>query len=456
MLRFLINRDFARLWYGQAISTVGDFVFDTTILVWVAKVLMAGNPAGPAAVSGVGLSALLAIVFVGPVAGVFVDRWNRRRTMLGSEVIRGALVAVLIMVMLLPQHSMPTWAWLAVIYTIVFAVNATGQFFNPARFTAIADIVPDEADRAKAFGLGQATQATAGIIGPPLAAPLLFVFSVEWALLLNALSYVVSYIAIRSVHFPDRDNRTASDPSGPRPKWITEFVAGLRMFAGNRFLVALLTIAVMAQLGTGAMNALDIYFVTENLHVNPSLYGFMSAAFGIGAITGALLSGSIVKILGARNSVWLGLIAGGVMVVLYSRQTAFGFGLLVYFLIAVPIAALNSGISPLMIAVTPREFLGRMSAVFQPINQAASTVSVLTAGVLASTAMRHFHTTIGGIHFGRIDTIFTVAGMLIVIAGTYGAFTLPNPSAGSSVPAIPAQADPLEPVSIIEPAVESL
>lgn len=92
--RFLVNRDFARLWSGQALSTVGDFVFDTTLTLWIATELFAHSRWAPTAVSGLMLCALVAIVVVGPVAGVFVDRWAHRRIMLSSEAIRGVLVAI--------------------------------------------------------------------------------------------------------------------------------------------------------------------------------------------------------------------------------------------------------------------------------------------------------------------------------------------------------------------------
>src|ERR1700742_4619975 len=85
--RFLINRTFARLWTGQAVSTLGDYVFDTTLVLWVATVLAGGRRGAPAAVSGIMLSVGAAVLVVGPVAGVFVDRWNRRATMLGTEII---------------------------------------------------------------------------------------------------------------------------------------------------------------------------------------------------------------------------------------------------------------------------------------------------------------------------------------------------------------------------------
>jgi Na+/melibiose symporter-like transporter len=282
--RLLINRTFARLWAGQAVSTVGDFVFNTTLVLWVATELAGGKSWAPAAVSGIMLSVGAAVLVVGPVAGVFVDRWNHRATMLRSEVVRAILAGALTAVSFLPVRDLPVWLWLVAIYLVVFVLNTAGQFFNPARFAIIADVVDGTADRTRAAGISEATIATATIIGPPLAAPLLFTVGVQWALLLNALSYIASYLAIRSVRPPDRQ-------VAPRPAstaFRVEFMAGLRFFASNRFLVAILTISLIAQFGTGALNALDVFFVTQNLHTPSKFYGLMSTAEGIGAIVGGL------------------------------------------------------------------------------------------------------------------------------------------------------------------------
>src|SRR5712692_6762682 len=85
----LINRNFALLAIGQAISNIGDFVYSTTLLVWVFVLTHSA-----AAVSGVLAAQYLPVFLLGPLAGVFVDRWNRRQTMLVSDLIR-AVVATL-------------------------------------------------------------------------------------------------------------------------------------------------------------------------------------------------------------------------------------------------------------------------------------------------------------------------------------------------------------------------
>lgn len=434
----LINRNYERLWYGQAISSIGDAVFSTTLVLWVATVLARGKPWAPAAVSGVLLAMGAAVLVVGPVAGVFVDRWNTRLTMLRTEVVRGTLVGLLTIVSFLPTRDLPVWGWLAAIYATVFALNAAGQFFGPARFAITRDIVTGETDRARAAGIGQATAGTAAIIGPPLAAPLLFTVGLQWALLFNAVSYAVSFVAIRSVQLgPDTK---ADQPGDEHASLRREFAEGLRFFGRSRFLVALLGIAVIGQFGIGTLDALNVFFVTGNLHASAHLYGYLGTAFGIGGITGALCAGRVVKRIGARRTTWIGLIVAGAVMFAYSRQMVFLSGLVLLFTLAVPIVMLNTALAPLLLASAPRQYIGRVMAVFYPVTQLAMMLAATVAGWLASSVLRNFAGSLAGLRFGPIDTIFAVSGVLLAIAGVYARVTLPQ--SAESADAEPPDAEP--------------
>ena len=433
----LINRDFARLWYGQAISNVGDYVFDTTLMLWVAIKLGAGKPWAPAAVSGLLLAAVFAIVFVGPIAGVWVDRWSRKRTMLGTEAVRAVLAGAMALISLVPQRDLPIPVWLVGIFGIVFLLNSAGQFFNPARQLTIGLVVTGEEQQTRAFGISNATSAVAGMIGPPLAAPLLFTSGVTWALVLNSASYVVSFIAIRSVEVPEAEpepapgavagaeNAEAEQPPATRGFW-TDFREGLSFLLRDRFVRTLLFIAITCQAGTGALNTLDVFFVTGNLHVNPRYYGVLSVGAGIGLIVGSLIAASVVKRFGAASTTSGVLLLSGLVFLLYTRQTTFlaGFALLLLFMI--PIAIVNTSVSPLLLAAIPQRLFGRVMSVFATLNQGTQMLSMLVAGWLASTSFRRFHAELAGVHMGPIDTIFTVAALLLVLGGINSFITLPG------------------------------
>ena len=430
--RRLINRDFARLWSGMAVSGLGDAVFDTTVLLWIATVLARGRSWGPAAVSGVVLAAGIAVAVVGPLAGVFADRWEWRSTMLRTEELRAALVALLTGASLLPVHALPIGAWLVLIYLVVLLLNTAGQFFNPSRFAMISQIIPGDADRTRATGISQGTYAATMMIGPPLAAPLLFAVGFQWALLFNAASYLFSYFMIRSIRV-ERSAHAGEEGNGKQQRSGVrgvgrELVEGLRVFAHSRSLVGLLIMLVILTAGTGALNGLDVYFVTDNLHTNPHLYGLLSMADGMGMILGSLVSGLVVKRLGIRQSSWLPLFLAGLLVFLYARQTRFWSALAVLVLIAVMAGVVNTVFSPAVMKAAPKEYLGRVVQVFNPAMSIASMFSLAVSGWLASTVLLNYHGVLAGVHMGRIDLIFTVGAALITVGGLYGAFFLPRDS----------------------------
>jgi MFS family permease len=322
----------------------------------------------------------------------------------------------------LPAGTLPVPVTLAVIYAVVLLASSAAQFFNPARFALIADVVTGDADRSRASGIGQATAALAGIIGPPLAAPLLFTVGLRWALVANAVSFLVSYLAVRSVRLTGASG-TAPAPA-ERAGVRRELGAGLRVIGGSRLLVTLVVTGVVAQLGTGALNALGLFFVTENLRVEPKWYGTLDIGLGIGSILGALTAGFVAARLGNRRVVWLGMLLTGLSLSVYARLTGIWPAIVVLGIVGVPLAALNTAATPLLMNATPREYLGRVMSVLYPALQLASIVSVLVAGWLASTVLAGFHAQVGGLRFGRIDTIFLASGLLVTAAGLYAAGSL--------------------------------
>src|SRR5258707_7543936 len=92
--RALVNRNYAKLWYGQAVSAVGDTVFGTTLVLWVSQVLVRGSAWAPGAGSEILGAAGAAVGLVGPVASVIVDQLNRETIMMLTQAMRAAIVDI--------------------------------------------------------------------------------------------------------------------------------------------------------------------------------------------------------------------------------------------------------------------------------------------------------------------------------------------------------------------------
>ncbi|HEY3957002.1 MAG TPA: MFS transporter [Streptosporangiaceae bacterium] len=435
------NRNWRWLWLGQAVSLTGDSVFDITVMLWVATVLARGRPWAPAAASGVLIAEAAPVLVVAPVAGVLVDRWNRRRVMMGADAFRAVLIAALIaglLVLPAPGHGTGTGTDLAVVYAVVAAQSAAAQFFNPCRLATLGRIVTP-AGQPAASGMLQATMSMAMIIGEPLGAGMLTAFGVRWALLLNAISFGVSFLAVRAIRVPDDTEATGAGetprgaPSGARARAVAEFREGIRFFAGNRVVLAICSGVTIATLGMGALNTLLVFFVTGNLHAAPGWLGVLAAAFGAGSVLGALLSGRLAVRIGAGRVFCLGLIGGGLMLAAYSRMTWLAPALALDVLTGLLFGALTAAVGPLVLAQVPQRLIGRVMSVFSPLQQTANIASMVAAGLLAGTVLRGMRVVVAGMTFQATDTIFGAGALLIVAAGCAVLRPLrnaPGPAAG--------------------------
>ncbi|MGY0233315.1 MFS transporter [Longispora urticae] len=412
----LINRNYRYLWLGQAVSLVGDMVFHTTLLLWVATVLLKGKSYAPMASSAVLIVASTATVLVGPVAGVYVDRWNKKRTMLRADLLRAALIAALAGLAFLPAGSVPVALVLLLTGLAVALTTAVSQFFNPARAVMIGDVVPAD-QRGRAAGYGQATNALASIIGPPLAAPLLFTVGPQWALIANAVSFLASFAAIRAVRPP-----VTEVPAEPRADASVraELVEGLRLIRRSRALVALLAVIVLSMLGVGAVNALDVYFIQENLHVSPNWLGALGGALGAGFLIGSLTGGRLGDRFGHGRTYRYGILAFAVLFLCYARSTGIVTGICALTALGLSLGVVNTVLTPIVLKLVPREYQGRFWATLIPVNSVASIGSMALAGAVAGSLSPSFRLDLGWVAFGRMDLIFTVGAVIALVGAGYG------------------------------------
>ena len=416
-----INGNFGRLWIGHTISVFGDFIFDTTLVLWIAAVIARGQAWAPLAVSGVFIATTVPMLLIGPIAGVFVDRWSKRGTMLAMDAVRAALVALLILsagvvpLPFLPGGRLPLFWQLGVIYAVVFLLNALSQFFRPASLALTGDIVPEEA-QARAMGLSQTSMSIAMILGPTLAAPIFVAFGPEWALGINALSFVASFLFIQTVSAPPAAH---SAVRGERSSFWKEFGLGLGYFLRSRVLVVLSISAAIVMLGGGALNTLDYFFVTGNLHASATYFGVLQGAMGIGMILGSILAGAFAQKIGLTRTFWLSLLAMAVLITAYARLTDIWVAIAVIGVAGIGQAALNVAVGPLLLQSTPREMIGRVSSILNPLVMLATLGGAGLAGYLDSTVLRGFSTTLLGFHFGPVDTIFTAAGLIALVGALF-------------------------------------
>jgi MFS family permease len=415
----LINRNFALLWAGQSISAIGDALLDFTLALWIAFDLGRGQPWAPLAVSGVLASSSVGTLVIGPVAGVFVDRWDKRRTLLAFILVQATLTAALLLVAdLVP---LPFFAGghpslgvrLGGLYAVSFLVYGCAQFTRAARTALIGDLVA-ERDRPQASGLIETMANLAFLIGFGIA-PLLFVpFGIGIALVADALSFVAAFAAILGVKAPPS---VRSVKQGERGNIRREFFEGLRFSFGNLVIRTLLVVYVLVLFGSGAINALFVFFLAQDLHAPQAAIGAFPVVLGAGLVLGSILGSALARRVGLTRIFWVSVVLIGIAAIALSRQTSFVPGLVCAFMLGVPNGVMNVALMPLVLHVTPKALVGRVMTVLEPAMTVAQVASVAVFGTLASTVFSGFRAQLLGATLDTYALLILIPGLLCLLAG---------------------------------------
>jgi MFS family permease len=176
---------------------------------------------------------------------------------------------------------------------------------------------------------------------------------------------------------------------------------------------------ILTWLGFGALQSLGYFFITENLHAPPGAYGRFGGVFGLGAILGGLLVTLLGRRIGLARVLWVALVTSGVFVTVMSHLTSLAPALVAAFLFGVAATAILISAGPLAIDATEKEFVGRVTAVLNPVGRLAAMVSVVLAGALVGTVLHDFHASVLGIEFDGVNVVFTGMGLLAVAGGFY-------------------------------------
>jgi MFS family permease len=421
---FFVNRDFVLLWTGETVSILGDFIFETTLVVWIAAIIARGQAWAPLAVSGVFIAASAPAMLFAPVAGALVDRMGKRAVMLAGAALSALVTLGLALatgfVRMGPSvgaaQAIP-WT-LGAIYSAVALLAIFSQFTRPASLALIGMIVSEPA-RPRAMGFLQGSMSLAMLVGPAVAAPMTLAFGAQWALLINAASFAVAFATLAALRVErGADNASTTEARGGLGKEMRE---GLVYLFRSRTLRVLALVTGIAMVGAGALNALDVFFTTHNLHTPLELYGLLNTALGLGLIAGAILAGALARRVGLARTLWLATIALGVLVIVYARLNSFVAAATLLFFTGVPLAALSVVGGPLLLRETPERLIGRVSSLLTPISTATSLAGAALAGYLDSAALRDFSARALGMTFGPVDTIYCAAGALILLSGVYAA-----------------------------------
>jgi Na+/melibiose symporter-like transporter len=303
---------------------------------------------------------------------------------------------------------------LQAIYASVFLISALGRFFLPAE-SGVLQVIVAPHQQMRAASIKQATFALSIIGGPALASPLYFAVGPTFAILINAVSYLVSAFCLARLHAP----QAAFHPSALKQEEkgesgigaiLRELLAGLKFVVVTRIVLMVTLMALLAMLGAGALNALNIVFVSTHLHMPTAFYGVVTAVSGLGGLLGIILAGILSRWISARHILSGSALLIGVGFAIYSFQSWYVAGLIVCFFMSIPQGGIPVAFGPLLLNATAKEMMGRVQAI---VDTGMSGVSLISVALAASLGQ-----------FLPVGVILTGCGLLIALAGLFGWFAI--------------------------------
>jgi MFS family permease len=312
----LRQRNFALLWFGQLISLTGDYVLIVALPFYTYQLT------GSVLATGVMfLVQALPGLFLGSLAGVFVDRWDRRWTMIASDLLRAGVLLFLLLV----RSRDLVW----IIYVVAFTEQLISLFFIPAKGAIIPNLV-EEQHLMAANSLNSTSDAITRLVGPPLGGALLALLGLSSTVFIDSASYLVSAVMILLISMPARslpagealavDQKEETEQKTKSGMLVTlagvwrEWLEGLRLVIQERILLTLFVAGAIIMLSQGIINVLIVVFVKAILHGDASTFGLLITFQGIGMLVGAVLVGQLGKRLKPAYLLALGTVPAGMAV----------------------------------------------------------------------------------------------------------------------------------------------
>jgi MFS family permease len=260
------NRNFRLLYIGQAISQLGDWF--NAVAVYALLLDLTGSAT---AVAWMLITQYLPVAFVGPLAGVVVDRVNRRRLMINADLVRGVLILGLLLVRRGDQ------VWIA--YVVMALSVAASAFFEPARTATIPNITSAE-ELLPANALSAATWSAMLAIGASVGGVVTAAFGRDVAFVVNAASFFFSAFFIAQTHYDARPTAKVRPAGFGALSGVTDLVEGLRYVRRQSHVAALMCVKAGWGLAGGVLLLLTVF----GQRVFPIGHG---SAAGIGVLYGA-------------------------------------------------------------------------------------------------------------------------------------------------------------------------
>ena len=265
---------FFPIWAGGALSWIGSAIAQFALVWWLTD--FTGSAAVLVTATTV---AMLPQIVLGPLAGAYVDRWNRRLTMIVSD----AFIALLSLWLawLFWSGNLEIWH----VYAIMVGRSLGGIFHHPAMYAATAMLVPKQ-ELSRVQGLNQALGGAVNIIGPPLGALALALLALHQVMFIDLITAGFAILPLLFIRIPEPEQKSRSNGAWAA---VGDMLEGVRYLRGIPGMSAVIVATIGINFVWAPVGSLLPLYVRDVFGGDAAGLGMVQSAFGIGLIAGGLL-----------------------------------------------------------------------------------------------------------------------------------------------------------------------
>ena len=268
---------FFAIWIGQAFSLLGSRVTQFALVWWLTETTGSATVLATAT-----MVALIPEIALGPIAGAYVDRWNRRRVMMVADSV--IALASLWLAVMFWLGSAQIWH----VYVIMVVRGMAGSFHLPAVLASTSLMVPKE-QLTRIAGLNQTLNGVLNIVGPPLGALLMEALPLHGVMLVDVGTAALAVAPLFFVHIPQPLRDLDQIEGQETPSIWSDLRGGLRYLRGWPGLIVIIGMAMVFKIAFMPASSLLPLLVRSHFGGDAAQFGLLQALFGVGIVIGGVL-----------------------------------------------------------------------------------------------------------------------------------------------------------------------
>lgn len=351
--------EFTILWLSEAVSLIGDRILMVALIALVYQQTHSATNIGLLSM----IKALPALVLA-TIAGVFVDRWSHKWTMVVANILQGLLVLLIPSINVLP-----------IIFVVYLGMAIISQFFSPARSATIPDLVPKEmllaANSLFAMGFVGAI-----VIGPVIGGWITDLYGPNMAFYVDSFTFLIPAIAVGSLAIPQAKH------SSTHRALTGEWREGLALVRYNADIQAALILIGATMMQIASLSVLGIIILDQRLGIGASGLGALMSFMGVGMLVGAIAQNFLNRYFSRMQLAVTGAIIAGLSIVVLAWMPSLLLCMACAWVLGLGFATVQANTQTILQSA-PEQLRGRVLSMGQAISGSITFLSAALMGILA-------------------------------------------------------------------------